>query len=300
MPDLHALASLARRQHAAIIYEQALDLGYDSATLTRLCQKGLLDLRSSRIYTLAGAPRTRHQDLVGHVLAAGAGALATADSALGLWCPELELPPVPEIAVAQRCRYRPAGVDVRRSRDLHLAKPTVIDDIPVVGIARALLDAAVGRSVEEVLSRIDACRRHRPVAVGALAEVVHTHARRGRPGIATFRTAVRSLRRVVTDSDFERYVIRDLRQAGISDPLVHHVVRFPGEQPIELDLYWDDALLDVELDGRDHTARARAGRRDRQRDRLLQAAGYRVFRYTWDDYVTDVDGMIAQIAAALA
>lgn len=105
---------------------------------------------------------------------------------------------------------------------------------------------------------------------------------------------------MVTDSDFERYVLRDLRRAGICEPVVHHVVRLPGEQPIELDLYWDDAHLDVELDGRDHTARSRTGRRDRQRDRLLQAAGYRVFRYTWDDYVTDVDGMIAQISAALA
>lgn len=227
MPDFHALAALARRQHAAITYEQALDLGYDSATLTRLCTRGLLDRRSPRIYTLAGAPRTRHQDLVGHVLAAGAGARATADSALALWCPELELPPIPEIAVVHWCRYRPAGVDLRRSRDLHLAKPTVIDGIPVVGVARALLDAAAGRSVEEVLSRIDACRRHRPVSVGALVEAVHAHARRGRPGIVTFRTAVSSLCRVVTDSDFEWYVMRDLRQAGILEPLLHHVVRLP-------------------------------------------------------------------------
>lgn len=114
-----------------------------------------------------------------------------------------------------------------------------------------------------------------------------------------FRQAVVGLGREVPDSDFERFVIADLVAAGVPRPRLHHLVRLPGEDPIELDLDWPGVLLDVELDGRDHVERRRAARRDRQRDRLLQAAGYVVARYTWDDYVCDRDGMIAEIGRFL-
>lgn len=67
-----------------------------------------------------------------------------------------------------------------------------------------------------------------------------------------------------------------------------------------LDLDWPDVLLDVELDGADHRDRARRMASDRRRDRLLQAAGYLVARYTWDDYVADRSGMVAEMARLLA
>lgn len=296
---LDAISSLARDQHGAIRYDQARERGASSSWLTRKVQAGLLERRAPRVYVLAGAPVTRRQELVVQVLAAGDGALATADSALGLWCDELPLPAEPDIVVPRSCGYRASGVRVRRSTDLELAKPTTIDGIPTVGIVRALLDASRGRRVDQVVSLVDACRRQRPIAMGALLEGVRTHGRRGRPGIDVFRQAVVGLGREVPDSDFERFVITDLVAAGVPRPRLHHLVRLPGEDPIELDLDWPGVLLDVELDGRDHIERRRAARRDRQRDRLLQAAGYVVARYTWDDYVGDRDGMIAEIGRFL-
>ncbi len=300
MADLSGLFALARRQHAAFVQAQAAAFGIGSASLTRLCRDGIVERTSPRIYVLAGAPRTRRQELVGHVLAAGEGALATGDSGLALWCPEMHLPLEPDIVVAKSCRYRPVGVRVRRSGDLHLAKPGQVDGIPVVGVARALLDAATGQTVEGVLSRIDACRRHLPLSVGALVECLQAHERRGRPGIATFRAALSTLTETVPDSDFERLAVRDLERAGITRPVLHHLVRIPGRRPIELDLAWPDHLLDVELDGRDHFTRCRTARRDRERDRTLQGLGYRVLRYVWADYVADPAVMVSEIAGLLA
>ena len=114
-----------------------------------------------------------------------------------------------------------------------------------------------------------------------------------------FREALLGLRREVTDSEFERLVVRDLVTAGLPEPRLHHVVRLPGEAPIELDLDWPGVLLDIELDGGDHTERVRRARRDRQRDRLLQTAGYVVARYTWHDYVAQRQAMLAEIAGFL-
>ncbi len=287
MSRIGALSMLARSRHGVFTVVQATELGVDASALRRLRATGIVERRAPRVYAMTGAPRTAMQELAVHVFTAGHGALATGDSGLALWCPEVAPPERPEVAVHASRRYRTTAATVRRSSDLELAKPNVLGGIPVVGVARALLDASIDRSVEEVLSRIDACRRHRPISIGALVEVLETHGRRGRPGIATFRRAVASLGRQVPDSDFERLVLRDLRRAGVSPPCLHHVVRPAGEGPIELDLGWPDHLLDVELDGRDHVARSRTARRDRQRDRLLQALGYRVLRYTWSDYVGD-------------
>lgn len=296
---LEALSRAASDRHGVVHLDDARALGASTSWLSRQCGGGLLTRRAPRVYVFTGAPATRRQDLLVHALAAGPGALATADSALGLWSPELDLPPRPQVALPPTSGYRTAHAELRRASDLALAKPTVLDGIPVVGVARALLDAARGRTPEEVTRLIDACRRHRPIAVGALIEALHAHQGRGRAGIDPFRQAVLRLTREVPDSEFERLVLRDLLAAGLPAPELHQVVRLPGEDPIELDVTWPGVLLDIELDGRDHTARARAARRDRRRDRLLQAAGYVVARYTWADYIGDGEAMIDEIARFL-
>lgn len=296
---LSAIMTLALDQHGAFSTAQAEALGVHRSWLVRQCQRGTIVRRAHGVYVLAGARPTARQDLMVHLLAAGTGALATGDSALALWCAELVMPRQPVIAVPRSSGYRTGDAVVRRSCDLDRANPGIVDGIPTVGVARALLDASIGRAPDDVLSRIDACRRHRPLAVGALLEVLESHGRRGRPGVAAFRQALRALRREVTDSEFERLVLRDLVAAGLPLPRLHHVVRLPDEDPIELDLDWPDVLLDVELDGADHRDRARRMARDRKRDRLLQAAGYVVARYTWDDYVADRASMIVEIAAFL-
>jgi len=293
---LDVVIDLAWQQHGAFSTAEAEQRGVGRSWLTRAAQRGVIRRRAPAVYVLTAAGPSARQDLMVQVLAAGDGARAMADSALGIWCPELVLPRKPEIIVPRTCGYRSRHAVIRRSADLDRCNPGVVDGIPVTGVARALLDAAAGRTSEEVLRRIDACRRHGSLAIGALLEVLEQHARQGRAGIGPYRDALLSLRRQVTDSEFERLVVRDLVAAGVPDPRLHHVVRLDGARPIELDIDWPGLLVDIELDGRDHAERVRTMRRDRQRDRLLQAAGYVVARYTWDDYVLDRSGMLAEIA----
>lgn len=294
---LDVIVELAWARHGALTVTEAQAHGVSRSWLSRAAARGVLRRRAHGVYVLAAAPRTARQDAVVHVLAAGAGALVTADTALALWCPELSFPARPIVAVPLDCGYRTTGAVIRRSRDLAAANAGTVDGVPVVGVARALLDAAVGRSPEELLRLVDACRRSPGVPIGALVQALEVHARRGRPGVATYRAALRLLTHEVPDSELERLVVRDLVAAGVPAPRLHHLVRLPDQRPIELDLDWPRLLLDVELDGRDHAARALTMRRDRQRDRLLQAAGYIVARYTWDDYVSDRPAMVAEIAA---
>lgn len=294
------IASLAWTQHGVFTTAQAEAAGVSRSSLARCVAEGTIHRVAHGVYILACAPRTTRQALMIHLLAAGPGSLATADSALALWCPEVDMPRRPVIAVNPNCGYRSREARVVRSSDIDRANPGVVDGIPVVSVARALLDASVGRSAEEVVGLINACQRHLPLSTGALIDVLHSHARPGRTGITSYRAALIALTREVPDSEFERLVIRDLVRAGVEEPRLHHVVRLPDEAPIELDLDWPGLLLDVELDGRDHMVRMRAARRDRHRDRALQAVGYQIPRYTWADYLEDGTGMISEIGTFVA
>lgn len=293
---LHVIMQLAWNQHGAFSVSQAEARRVTRAAISRWCKTGAIERRAPAVYVLAGTPDTAVQRLVVQVLAAGEGARATADSALAVWCGELFHPRVPVLAVPRSCGYRTSAAKTWRSSDLDLAKPTVRDGVPVAGVARALLDSSVGRTPDGVHSLIESCRRELRLSPGALVEALRLHARPGRPGIAVFRRAVALLRAVVTDSEFERLVLRDLHVAGVPEPAVHHVVRLPGEDPIEMDAAWVPQKIDLELDGSDHIDRRAKARRDRQRDRLLQRAGWLVPRYTWDDYVGDPDGLAAYVA----
>lgn len=142
------VAKLAWGQHAAFSAAQAVDRGVSRSWLSRHRAPGDLELRAPAVYVLADAPKTTRQDLMVHVLAAGEGTRATADSGLALWCPAH--PRWPEIAVHRWCGYRARGVSIRRSSDLDLAVPGVVDGVPVVGVTRALLDASRDRTVDQV------------------------------------------------------------------------------------------------------------------------------------------------------
>jgi very-short-patch-repair endonuclease len=52
-------------------------------------------------------------------------------------------------------------------------------------------------------------------------------------------------------------------------------------RPIEADCLWSQQRVIVELDGRDAQGTRSAFESDRERDRRLQAAGWRVARVTW-------------------
>lgn len=292
---LQILFALAWKQHGAFSTSQAEDMGVARSTLSRNCRAGVIVRKAPAVYVIAGTPDTARQRMMVELLAAGPGAKVTEMSGLGLWCPEIELPWKPVIVVPRSCGYKSRNAVIRRSSDLHLANPGVVDGIPVVGVARALLDASAGRTPEAVVGLIDACRRHLTISIGALLEVLRLHSRQGRPGIAVYRQALVLLGATVTKSEFERLVLRDLRAAGAAEPEVNYILCLPGKDPMELDIAWPEVLLDLELDGVDHVARIAKASNDRRRDRVLAAHDWEVPRFMWVDYVTNRDAMIDEI-----
>jgi very-short-patch-repair endonuclease len=68
----------------------------------------------------------------------------------------------------------------------------------------------------------------------------------------------------------------------------------------EVDLLWRAERLVVELDGRAFHASPAAFRDDRRRDADLQAAGYRVLRFTWHQIDAETAWVVTRIRQLLA
>ena len=68
---------------------------------------------------------------------------------------------------------------------------------------------------------------------------------------------------------------------------------------IEVDFLWSEHRLVVETDGEEAHATRPAFQRDRWRDQLLQAAGYRVMRVTWRQLEREPEHVVGRICSAL-
>jgi very-short-patch-repair endonuclease len=92
----------------------------------------------------------------------------------------------------------------------------------------------------------------------------------------------------VPRSELERRFLVLCRRAALPSPAVNAWLAVAGEE-MQVDFVWHGSRSIVEVDGfRTHGTR-RAFREDRRRDRLLELAGWRVVRFTWDDVTGDPD-----------
>jgi len=67
----------------------------------------------------------------------------------------------------------------------------------------------------------------------------------------------------------------------------------------EVDFLWREHMLVVETDGRQAHGTPRAFETDRRRDAELQAAGYRVLRFTWRQITDEPEATLVILATTL-
>jgi very-short-patch-repair endonuclease len=72
-----------------------------------------------------------------------------------------------------------------------------------------------------------------------------------------------------------------------------------GKERLTVDFLWPDRRLVVETDGRATHATPVPFQRDRRRDQILVAAGYRVARATWDQMHGELEAVVTRIISAL-
>ena len=213
------------------------------------------------VYALGPAALTHEGNLMAAVLACGPGSLLAGLSAgahHGLIRNSSAL-----IDVATPRRVRQPGI---RAHTLALADVDRTErlGIPCTSIARTLLDVAARRPT--VLPALEQAVRIETFDLRAIDDVLARNpgargARRLRLALAVVTAGGPKFR-----SEFERRFLPITRAAGMPGPLVNHTIVLEGGA-IEVDFFWPDLNLVVEVDGfRFHRDRG-AFRNDRRRDR---------------------------------
>ena len=127
-----------------------------------------------------------------------------------------------------------------------------------------------------------------PNRSASLAELVRRYPTRA--GAAKLR-AVLQQATPMTRSDLEAKVLDAIERAGLPTPLVTHVIG-----GYEVDFVWPEHGVIAELDTYVTHGSRDAFERDRERDRKLTLAGWRVIRMTGEDAVTDLKRLLAASA----
>ena len=211
------------------------------------------------------------------VLAGGPGAVLSHRSAAALWglMPQGSGPI--DVTVPRRRRSR-EGIRLHESR-VPPDEITEVDGIPVTTVPRTLFDIAAVvrlRQLERALNEADARRLSDQLT---LDDLLTRYPRRA--GTRNVRVALHGRRAgaTMTKSNLEEQFLELVEAEGLPRPEVNALITLPSRTP-EVDCLWRAQRLVVELDSRTYHQTVAAFEEDRERDRALHAAGWRVIRVT--------------------
>ena len=99
-------------------------------------------------------------------------------------------------------------------------------------------------------------------------------------------------------SRLEARLLPLLIEEGLPAPRTNVKLHVEGHR-FEIDLLWDEQRLAIETDGEETHGTRVAFQRDRKRDQILTAAGYRTARVTWQQVVDEPNAVVNRIARML-
>jgi very-short-patch-repair endonuclease len=266
------IAELAERQHGFLARWQLVGIvGPD--WIDHKIRRGWLQPLYRAVYAVGHRPATREARWMAAVLAGGPGAVLSHRTAGAHWGLCGIRGPI-EMTVPEKRRPR-EGIRFHRSL-LPDDERTVHDGIPITTVPRTLLDLAATSDQRQLERAINEAEINRLWDELSLHDLLHRYPRR--PGTANARAALhkRSEGATHTKSDLEELFIAFADEAGLPRPETN--VYLEG---IEVDCVWRSERVVIEVDSWEfHRTRA-AFERDREKSRVLQAAGWRCVPVTY-------------------
>ncbi len=289
-----AIAALAGRQHGVVSRRQLDELGLTRNEIEGRLARGRLHRLHQGVYAVGHRVVSLRGRWMAAVLAAGPGAVLSHRDAAAVW--DLRPSQRKRLEVTAPRQHKRPGIDIFTTR-LELDEVTAVDRIPVTTVARTLLDlaAVLPRSqLERAMERAEALQLTDVVPLDALLE-----RHRGHRGTAALRERLeRGIKPALTRSELEDRFLAFLDAHGLPRAEVNSHLQL-GDRCFEADFIWREQRLIVELDGHETHGTRAAFERDRERDRILQAHGWRVVRITWRQLHDDPGTIAADLLRLL-
>jgi very-short-patch-repair endonuclease len=249
------------------------------------------------VYAVGHRPATRESRWMAAVLAGGPGAVLSHRTAGAHWGIRGSWSRI-DVTVARRRRPR-AGVAFHCGA-LPADEVTVHNGIPITTVPRTLFDMAASLDVSRLERAINEAEIKRLWDELSLVDLLYRYPRR--PGSRNVRAALQKRWEGATHtkSDLEALFLTFAERGNLPRPETNVVI-----EGCEVDCVWREQRLVIEVDGWEtHKTRA-AFERDREKSRILQAAGWRCvpvtylqLRYASKDVGRDVRRLLG--AATLA
>jgi very-short-patch-repair endonuclease len=281
------------RPHGVVGRRQLLSAGLGRETIDRRVKAGWLRPMHRGVYAV-GPVQSDEAPETAAVLACGERAVLSRRSAGALWrlIPRQRHGPL-EVTVCASHAPRRRGIRVHRS-PLHRDEVTRLRRIPVTTPARTLLDLASRVSVRELEQAVAQAERRCLTTRGKLLALLARYP--ARPGTPKLRELLSSpVDPALTRSEAEEQFLALIRRAGLPGPDVN--IALHG---YELDFYWRDEGLAVEIDGYAFHGDRDSFEADRRRDAGLAARGLQVVRITWRQLEGEPEATLVLLAGALA
>jgi hypothetical protein len=295
------LARSADEQLGVVSLDQVTDAGIGPRAAQHRAVAGRMHRLHRGVYALGHRSIGRHGELLAATIACGEGSVISHGSAAALWGLRDRWPHLIDVTVTCEAGRKLDGIRPRRCRYPTPEEVTVHELVPCTTPARTIVDLAgmVGldplrRLVERaaVLKLLDM-----PSLDAALSQAS------GRRGIPALRAVLEDWR---TDdgktpdvrSLFEARLLPLIVATGLPRPRCNEVKLLEGRR-FKLDFLWEEQRLVVETDGEGSHRTPVAFQRDRLRDQILIAAGYRVPRVTWHHVVRETDATVERICRML-
>ena len=293
----HAAAQIAARQHGRITGAQLHACGVGPDAVKHALRRGRLFEEHRGVYALGHPGVSREARWMSAVLACGAAAMLSHRSAAMLLDVARTPFPMPELSVPRPGSARRPGILVHHVGTLAPEDRRLRRGIPVTDLARLLVDLAAVVDRTELDHAFDRAARRGILDLAAVHEVL---SRVARPrGARVLRTVLAEHDTCPwTRSQMERRFLRLCRISGVPMPLVNLPLS-AGGRTLVADFVWVAERLVVETDGMEFHGTAPAARWDRRRDRALVLDGWRVLRYTWQDFAGQAAETAAELEVAL-
>ncbi|HEY8583967.1 MAG TPA: DUF559 domain-containing protein [Capillimicrobium sp.] len=287
-----AAARIAAAQHGVVAASQLVGEGMSTSAIGRAAESGWLVRKYRGVYAVGHDCLTLHGEWMAAVLAGGEGTSLSHRSSAAARSLRPDARSAIDITVPGRRGLAQPGLVAHRCK-LHPDDVTTLDGIPITTVSRSLLDLAEVVPFHQLRRAVERAEELR------LFDLNEMHATLAR---AVGRRGTKPLRRVLDDLvdrptgtrlELEARALDLIRAHDLPTPAVNTLVG-----PYEVDLLWREQRLVVELDSWAHHRQRRSFETDRARDADLQAAGYRVARFTWQ-HVTQRPAWVADTLRSL-